>query len=191
MERKCPNRLGTYLPFPEMTSLISMKIPGELLNRWSTKADRYSIILAHWHSLQWTGNNSTGHPRTAQDGVHLLQQRGNGAQTDLTREQCLPRWFCSLSGKQAQLAFHLIRSIFVHSKIKECFKVSLSKCNWCMQHNWEKTSRLSTAQLVTQVYLGFSASSISELSYFHSPMPFLLEKFTTWMQECIWSHNRS
>lgn len=152
MEGKCPNRLGAYLPFPEMTSAISKKIPGELFNRWSMKAGRYRNILAHHHCSPMNREqqcsppqNSTGWCSSSSDP---LQQWANGAQTDLPREQCLPRLFCSLSGKQAQLAFLLIRSIFVHSKIKESFKVSPSNCSWCMQHN-RKAGRLSTAQLFT------------------------------------------
>lgn len=149
MERKCPNRLGAYLPFLEMTSAISMNIPGELLNRWSTKADRYSIILAHQHSLQWTGNNSAHHPRTAQDGAHPLQQGANGAQTDLPREQCLPRSLCNLSGKQAQLVFHLIRSIFYIAILKNVSMFLLANAIDACSPTEKKTSRLYTAQFVT------------------------------------------
>lgn len=37
METKCPNSLGAYLPFPEVTFAVSMKIPWETLSRTRQK----------------------------------------------------------------------------------------------------------------------------------------------------------
>lgn len=37
VERKCPNSLGAYLLFPEVTFAVSVKIPGETLSRTRQK----------------------------------------------------------------------------------------------------------------------------------------------------------
>jgi len=64
-------------------------------------------------------NNDAHHPRIAKDAVSRLQQQANRAQTALEREPHLPRLFCNLHSKQVQLAFYLIRPIFVYTVIKD------------------------------------------------------------------------
>lgn len=58
------------------------------------------------------------------------------------------RLFCSLYSKPAQLAFYLIRSTLVYTKSKKSFGLFLGKHSQCLQHNCERNSRLSVAQLV-------------------------------------------
>lgn len=121
MERKRPNSLGAYLPFPEVTFAVSMKIPWQMLS--GTRQKEHKQVQHHsTASVLLPKEQGTRMFSTAeQQRMFLIFLRDGQMEYELLfKENSISQGYFVLYtySKQARLAFYLMRSVFVHTKIK-------------------------------------------------------------------------